>query len=300
MKVYAVGGSVRDELLGRIPEDQDYVIIGATEEEMLAKGLIKVGVSFPIFLDRATGDEYTLASSLEADLARRDLTINALAKGEDGKFIDPFGGLEDLRNKVLRHVREENFFEDPLRVLRAARLKAQLPGFTIHPETLALMKKTDCSHLQPERIIKELRKVFLSECPDEFIKTLETVNGMDFLKELQGKVPHLEKGNSEHRAFSLLVTNLSLSELDSIRDRLGIQNDWYEFACAWILFQSKTDVLDYFYAIDAFRKPWLVDPSLQEEFDRVKNIGIADIEPGKKGPAIAEAIRAARAKALRS
>lgn len=295
MKIYAVGGSVRDELLGRTPEDRDYVVIDATEEELLARGLIKVGMSFPIFLDRESGDEYTLATSLEEDLARRDLTINAMARSEEGNIIDLFGGQDDLRKKILRHVREENFFEDPLRVLRVARLKAQLPEFIIHDDTLTLMKKIDCSRLQPERVIKELRKVLVSEKPSLFFEVLEQSGILIF-----GKVIHLEKGDSEIKQFAKLVTKYSLPELDELRSRLGIENDWYEAARARILLQSMTDVLDYFYAIDAFRKPWLVDPSLQVKFDLVKNIGIGDIEPGLRGPAIAEAIRNARARALRS
>jgi tRNA nucleotidyltransferase (CCA-adding enzyme) len=108
MKIYLVGGSVRDRILGRVPRDTDYLVTDSSEEELLANGFVKVGQSFPIFLDPRTGDEYTLSVSVETDLLRRDLTINAMALDEEEKLIDPFGGKSDLDKKILRNVAREN------------------------------------------------------------------------------------------------------------------------------------------------------------------------------------------------
>src|SRR3954470_12234340 len=159
MKVYTVGGAVRDELLGLPVEDRDYVVVGATPEEMIALGYRPVGKDFPVFLHPETHEEYALARTerksgrgykgftvhaapevtLEEDLRRRDLTINAMAKAEDGTIVDPFSGRQDLKKKVLRHV-SEAFVEDPVRILRTARFAARF-GFSIAPETMTLMKR---------------------------------------------------------------------------------------------------------------------------------------------------------------
>src|SRR5678816_855603 len=158
VKVYRVGGSVRDELLGRSVVDRDWVVIGATPEIMTASGYKPVGRDFPVFLHRDTGEEYALARTerkhgrgyrgfeffaspdvtLAEDLRRRDLTINAMARGPDGELIDPCGGQRDLAARVLRHV-SPAFAEDPLRVLRVARFAARF-GFRIADSTLTLMR----------------------------------------------------------------------------------------------------------------------------------------------------------------
>src|SRR3954467_2792740 len=158
VRVFRVGGSVRDELLGRAVVDRDYVVVGATPEIMLASGYRPVGRDFPVFLHPETSEEYALARTerkhgrgyrgfeffaspdvtLEDDLRRRDLTINAMARGPDGELIDPYGGANDLRAGVLRHV-SPAFAEDPLRVLRVARFAARF-GFRIAPETEAAMR----------------------------------------------------------------------------------------------------------------------------------------------------------------
>src|SRR6188768_868756 len=153
MKVYEVGGAVRDELLGLPVKDRDYVVVGATPEEMAKQGYKPVGRDFPVFLHPETHEEYALARTerktargyhgfefraapdvtLEQDLARRDLTINAIAQAEDGALIDPYGGQEDLRRRVLRHVTEA-FREDPVRILRVARFAARFHEFSLAPE----------------------------------------------------------------------------------------------------------------------------------------------------------------------
>src|SRR5947207_10225006 len=159
VKIYVVGGAVRDELLGLAVKERDYVVVGSTPEEMEQLGYKPVGKDFPVFLHPTTHEEYALARTerksgrgykgftvhasadvtLEDDLRRRDLTINAMAKGEDGAIVDPFGGREDLKKKLLRHV-SEAFSEDPVRILRVARFAARF-GFDVAPETQALMKR---------------------------------------------------------------------------------------------------------------------------------------------------------------
>ena len=159
MEVYAVGGAVRDELLGLPVKDRDFVVVGASPEEMLARGFRPVGKDFPVFLHPQTHEEYALARterktgpgyqgfvfsaarevSLGDDLARRDLTINAIARASDGSLIDPHHGVDYLAGRVLRHVGAA-FVEDPVRVLRLARFAARFADFTVAPETLALMR----------------------------------------------------------------------------------------------------------------------------------------------------------------
>ena len=166
MQVYLVGGAVRDELLGIAVKDKDFVVVGSTPEEMIAAGFKPVGKDFPVFLHPKTHDEYALARTerktakgykgfvvhaspevtLEEDLARRDLTINAIAKDSTGKFIDPYNGLADIQSKTLRHV-SDAFAEDPVRILRAARLSARFQDFSLAPETNQLMQQMVASCL---------------------------------------------------------------------------------------------------------------------------------------------------------
>ena len=199
MKIYLVGGAVRDELLQRPIRDKDYVVVGATPDEMLALGYEQVGADFPVFLHPETKEEYALArterkvgagyhgfvtdfnpsTTLEDDLRRRDLTINAMAKDlETGEIIDPFNGQEDLKNQILRHV-SPAFAEDPVRVLRVARFRARY-GFRVAPETVTLMTSLvtsgELDHLTPERIWLELEKAFNEPKPVLFIVTLLMVD----------------------------------------------------------------------------------------------------------------------------
>lgn len=194
MRIYRVGGSVRDELLGLPVKDCDYVVVGATPEEMVRLGFKPVGRDFPVFLHPQTHQEHALARterktapgytgftvhaspevSLEEDLARRDLTINAIAKDEAGNIIDPFGGVADLRAGILRHV-SAAFSEDPVRVLRAARFAARF-GFTIAPETLALMRAMvdngEVDSLVPERVWQELARGLMEKKPSRMFYAL--------------------------------------------------------------------------------------------------------------------------------
>ena len=197
MEIYLVGGAVRDKLLGLTPRERDWVVVGATAEEMLALGYQQVGKDFPVFLHPETHDEYALARTerktapgykgfsvhadssvtLEEDLLRRDLTINAMAESADGKIIDPYHGQLDLEAKILRHV-SPAFSEDPVRILRVARFAARFShlGFTVAPETNALMQEMveagEVDALVPERVWQEFEKALREKHPGRFIEVL--------------------------------------------------------------------------------------------------------------------------------
>ncbi|MFT3755421.1 MAG: multifunctional CCA addition/repair protein [Pseudoxanthomonas sp.] len=203
MQTFLVGGAVRDQLLGLAPGDRDWVVVGATPEQMLAQGFKPVGRDFPVFLHPHTGEEHALARTerksgrgyrgfvvdadpsvtLEEDLQRRDFTINAIAQDADDALIDPCGGARDLEARILRHVGPA-FVEDPLRVLRAARLMARFAplGFSVAEETLQLMRDIAASGeldaLVPERVWQELRKALRSPQPSAFLATLRDANAL--------------------------------------------------------------------------------------------------------------------------
>ena len=195
MKVYVVGGAVRDRLLGLPVQDRDHVVVGATPEDMQARGFKPVGKDFPVFLHPDTHEEYALARTerktapgytgfafhaapdvtLEEDLARRDLTINAIAEDERGALTDPFGGQDDLARRVLRHVGPA-FAEDPVRVLRVARFAARFADFRVAEETLALMRlmadNGEVDHLVAERVWQELSRGLMEARPSRMIEAL--------------------------------------------------------------------------------------------------------------------------------
>lgn len=195
MRVYAVGGAVRDALLGLPVQDRDWVVVGATPADMLARGFRPVGKDFPVFLHPQTQEEYALARTerktapgytgfvfhadadvtLEQDLARRDLTINAIALDESGEHVDPYGGRADLEARVLRHV-SPAFAEDPVRILRVARFAARFADFVLAPETLALMRQMvtsgEVDHLVPERVWQELAKGLMEQRPARMLDVL--------------------------------------------------------------------------------------------------------------------------------
>lgn len=210
MQVYLVGGAVRDELLGLAVKDKDYVVVGSTPYEMESSGFKPVGKDFPVFLHPRTHDEYALARTerktakgykgfavhasvdvtLVEDLARRDLTINAIAKDSSGKLIDPYKGLADIKSKTLRHV-SDAFAEDPVRILRAARLSARFHDFTVAPETNQLMKKMvdagEVNALVAERVWQELAKGLLEGKPSRMFDVLRACGA------LQKILPELDK-----------------------------------------------------------------------------------------------------------
>ena len=197
MQAYLVGGAVRDELLGLDVKDRDWVVVGTTPREMLANGFKQVGADFPVFLHPRTREEYALARTerkqghgyhgftvysapdvtLEQDLRRRDLTINAMAKAENGDLVDPFNGLRDIEDRKLRHV-SDAFAEDPLRILRTARFAARFQslGFTVCEQTMALMKRMvdsgEVDHLVPERVWQEFQRALNEKTPETFFEVL--------------------------------------------------------------------------------------------------------------------------------
>lgn len=201
LKVYRVGGAIRDELLGLTPLEHDFVVVGATPEQMVARGFRPVGRDFPVFLHPDTHEEFALARterksgpgyrgfefhtgpavSLADDLARRDLTVNAIAEDRSGDLVDPFGGREDLATRTLRHV-SAAFVEDPVRLVRLARFATRFPDFTIAPDTLSLCRQLvssgEVDHLVPERLWQEMSRALMHTQPSRFFRVLRETGAL--------------------------------------------------------------------------------------------------------------------------
>jgi tRNA nucleotidyltransferase (CCA-adding enzyme) len=241
MQTYLVGGAVRDRLLGLTVHERDWVVVGATPAELEALGYRRVGASFPVYLHPETGEEYALARTerktgpgyrgfevradpsvtLEEDLRRRDLTINAMAEDESGRIIDPFGGLADLAARRLRHV-SDAFREDPVRILRVARFAARFEplGFTIAPETMALMREMvdsgEADALVPERVWQETVLALAAPRPDVFIAALRECGALAVIyPEIDGLwgVPQPEQWHPEIDTGVHLIMALRQSAL---------------------------------------------------------------------------------------
>ncbi len=226
MQIYLVGGAVRDRLLGLPVKDCDYVVVGATPEQLLAQGYRAVGKDFPVFLHPHTQQEYALARTerktakgykgfevhaspdvtLQEDLARRDFTINAIAQAADGQLIDPFGGQADCQRKVLRHVTAA-FSEDPVRILRAARFLARFTDFSMAPETMALMQQMvaagEVDALVPERVWQEIAKGLMEKQPSRMFEMLRDCGALQVL------LPEL------HRLWGVPQTAIYHPEIDT-------------------------------------------------------------------------------------
>ena len=235
MKTYLVGGAVRDKLLGLKPRELDYVVVGATPEEMEALGFKPVGADFPVFLHPETHAEYALARTerktgrgykgftvyaspdvtLNEDLRRRDLTINAIAEDADGKLIDPFGGRADLHKKTLRHV-SPAFSEDPVRILRIARFMARfaLRGFRLAPETKSLMsemvRQGEVDALVPERVWAELEKALNETRPGQFFAVLRDCGALACI------LPELDELFSQNRSAYNALDRASMSDSNAV------------------------------------------------------------------------------------
>ena len=249
MKVYLVGGAVRDGLLGLPVYDRDWVVVGSSADEMLALGYQQVGKDFPVFLHPTTKEEYALARterkqgvgyhgfsisfepsvSLEDDLIRRDLTINAIAQDADGCLIDPYGGVADLQEKVLRHV-SPAFSEDPLRVLRVARFAARFAtqGFHVSTETLTLMAEITSSgelkNLTPERVWQEMVKALKTDKPSVFFEVLRQVGAIEVLFPslhnligVEQPLKHHPEGDVWNHSMMVLDASTQFSESIDVR-----------------------------------------------------------------------------------
>lgn len=263
MQIYLVGGAIRDELLGLPVVERDWVVVGATPKQMLALGYQPVGKDFPVFLHPETHEEYALARSerktkpgysgfvfntdtnitLEQDLLRRDLTINAIARDVDGKIIDPYQGVRDIQKRILRHV-SEAFVEDPVRVLRVARFAAKLAnfGFTVASETNVFMQRMvtngEVSHLVAERVWQELVKTLKTAIPSTFFQVLSACRARDIIfPELQAltleqiKIIDVEltEDNLPIR-FALLTAKVSEKNLKKLLQRLRVPKNYKELA----------------------------------------------------------------------
>ena len=249
MKIYRVGGAVRDKLLNYFSDENDWLVVGATPEEMVELGYVPVGNDFPVFIQPQTGEEYALARterksghgyagftfhaaadvSLEDDLVRRDLTINAMAEDEQGVLYDPYGGQRDLSAKILRHV-SDAFTEDPLRVLRVARFAARYHhlGFTVAAETMDLMTAISTSgeldYLVAERVWKETERALGERSPDIFIETLRQCGALKVLLPEVGRLFGVPQRADYHPEIDTGIhTLMALEQSVRLSDRSAIR-----------------------------------------------------------------------------
>ena len=306
MKVYLVGGAVRDRLLSLPTQEHDWVVVGATPEDLIDQGYRQVGKDFPVFIHPKNGEEYALARTerksgkghqgfivhseptitLEEDLSRRDLTINAIAEDSDGNLIDPYQGQKDLQKKILRHI-SPAFAEDPLRVLRVARFAAKfwILGFTIAPETLNLMSELssgdELSYLSKERVWQETERALLTDNPEIFFLILWQVGALHFFtKSLAEALDYSEnllhladvkKLDGLHARYIGLsmVAALNSDRVDndiikqfnqelhapSLLQEFATLSAKYFYACTQALSLSNERVHDTLSGLDAFRRP---------------------------------------------
>ncbi len=352
MKIYLVGGAVRDRLLGRTVKEKDWVVVGATVADMLKLGYRQVGKDFPVFLHPKTNEEYALARTerkvgrgytgftfdvaphvtLEEDLLRRDLTINAIAETPDGILIDPYHGRDDLEQRLLRHV-SSAFVEDPVRILRVARFAARFYqlGFTAAPETIALMQTMvqsgEVNALVAERVWKELERALNEDHPEQFFHVLAQCAALPLLfpaiqmnqagiKMLAKLAAHI---SDPHMRFAILFHELDPETIQQFVDRYRIPNDYRDLALMVAKFGKKiraaqtlsaSEIVDLFQQLDAYRREQRFNKFLQvvqaidentsayrflnECFTRAKSVDAARFAKELKGAAIAEKIRAER------
>jgi tRNA nucleotidyltransferase (CCA-adding enzyme) len=347
MQIYLVGGAVRDKLLKLPVTERDWVVIGTTPEQMLELGYKPVGKDFPVFLHPKTHEEYALARterksgkrhgdfifnsspdvSLEQDLIRRDLTINAMAEDKNGHVIDPYGGQKDLKNKILRHV-SEAFREDPLRVLRVARFMAKFAplGFSIAPETLKFMKEMvtagELKHLSDERVWQECYKALLSPAPEAFFQSLKdslalgqffpgmTDLGLQALKEAS-KLSSLPSIRFAAACFEQSPTLKLPSEFLNLQKLTMEYHKLYSEAHKL----SPEDLLELYKKIDGIRRPerfrllliacQAVHPGsmntsfLEQRLDILLQLSFEDLIQSYHGKELAEAIDKKRLQALK-
>lgn len=303
MKVYLVGGAVRDQIMGLTVKDRDYVVVGSTSEEMVKLGYKPVGKDFPVFLHPKTHYEYALARTerkvskgykgfkvyaskevtLEEDLERRDLTINAIAKDKRGQFIDPFNGIDDIRNKILRHV-SSAFVEDPIRVLRIARFSARFYQFKIHPTTQTILKKIvknkEIEAVASERVWHEISVGLLEKKSHFMFDVLHQCGALqvlipeiNYVKNKNYIKRSLEYGNKFKYSLDIkaaiffmhvYTSKTSVKDIAKIYTRLSVPNSVRKLTEK--LADNMTDlrefkklkprqILDLIYKMDLFRNP---------------------------------------------
>jgi len=318
MEVYLVGGAVRDELLGLPVREKDYVVVGATPDELIAQGFKPVGKDFPVFLHPETHEEYALARterksgkgykgftvyaspdvSLEEDLKRRDLTINAMAKAADGSIIDPFKGRQDLEKGILRHV-SEAFAEDPVRILRVARFAARF-GFKVDEGTMRLMRAMvdsgEADALVPERVWQEFSRGLMEEHPERMLAVLTDCG-------LQHKLlPGIDLSRQHYAGslpvrYALMTWPLGASETHAINDRLKVPNIVDDVADLGARFRdllckgkgkhTPEELLALLKGTDAFRRPERFGELL--EAARMSGVDIAPFESALKAASAVDA-----------
>jgi len=291
MDTYLVGGAVRDQLLGLPVADKDWVIVGGTAEELQNRGFQQVGKDFPVYLHPDSHEEYALARTerktgaghtdfecdagptvtLDQDLYRRDLTINAIAQNEQGELIDPYDGQSDLDNKILRHV-SPAFSEDPLRILRVARFNARFPEFTIHPETFELMRamirQQVLLDLTAERIFSESEKALATNHPHLYFQILSDLGAHQILwpeihPENITRLNHWQSDHNPIHAFVILANGLVEQQIQDITGRHKFPKIYRELASLTARFYepwqqttiSGEDIVSYLYEMDALRRP---------------------------------------------
>jgi len=350
MEIYLVGGAVRDELLGRPVAERDWVVVGSSPEELQALGYRQVGRDFPVFLHPETREEYALARTerksgpghtgfvchagpdvtLEQDLLRRDLTVNAMALDPSGQLTDPFDGARDLAARVLRHV-SAAFVEDPLRLFRVARFASQLPQFEVAPETLALLARmaaeNQLAELSAERVWVELDKALDGAAPERFFAVLAAADAWDpWFAEFRKRPPVLPRSTGlltdTARWFAALCARLEPDAVTALCQRLRAPRRHQRLAetiarhgdclADWRA-RAAADVLDALTAIGAFatdRDPEDALAVLEACNDRglddlravmasATAIRAADFaDRGLQGPALGAAIRSARQRVI--
>ncbi|WP_269619676.1 hypothetical protein [Zhongshania sp. BJYM1] len=356
MKIYLVGGAVRDKLLGYPFHERDWVVVGARPEELLDQGFQQVGKDFPVFLHPKTKDEYALARTerksgagyhgficdfspditLEEDLSRRDLTINAMAEDCNGNIIDPYGGQSDLKNRVLRHV-SPAFSEDPLRILRVARFAARYAhlGFTVADDTQVLMREMsdngELSTIAAERVWVELVKALNEKSPAAFFNVLLDCRALHALLPVWPAALNKNVLDSLTRAadlnldtdnrFAISCSQLSADQCKTLCGDLRASNSatWLAERCAANIplpkLEKEEDWLSLLENFDYARRPQLLETfitaaklllptetrlvQLQAAATRLQSIQAAElIAQGFSGPALGKALRAERLKAL--
>lgn len=350
MKIYLVGGAVRDELLGLPVKEKDWVVVGATVEEMIKLGYKPVGKDFPVFLHPETKEEYALARTerkvglgyqgftfntslavtLEDDLRRRDLTINAIAKDGD-TFIDPYEGLQDLENKVLKHV-SPAFEEDPVRILRLGRFAARFTylGFKVHPDTMSLMREMvangEVNALVAERVWKEMERALTEKNPEAFFTLLNDCGAMgalfSYLRPHSLDVENLTKvalnfADPQIR-FAVLCQALTEEELHWVCEIYRVPVGYRDLAFLLVRFGKQVKnienhtpekILDLLKSLDAFRREDRFNKFLsaigesqwlKQSFEAAKNVTSKNVNmDGKSGREIADALDHLRVEAIR-